>query len=151
MAPTAAELAHQRCQACSDRSPPLTGEALEQHLLAVPLWRLSEDGHRIRREYRVKDFLTALEFFQRIGQIAETEDHHPDLHLTGYRNVVVELWTHASGGLTSNDFILAAKIRSAAGGTEMKVAGTLRVPWRTAHGVCLLLSTKQTKPRRVPS
>jgi 4a-hydroxytetrahydrobiopterin dehydratase len=42
--------------------------------------------------------------------VAELEGHHPDLHLTGYRNVAVELWTHAAGGLTENDFILAAKI-----------------------------------------
>jgi hypothetical protein len=49
-------------------------------------------------------------FFQRIGQIAEAEDHHPDLHLTGYRNVAIELSTHALGGLSENDFILAAKI-----------------------------------------
>jgi 4a-hydroxytetrahydrobiopterin dehydratase len=76
----------------------------------VPQWRVSPDGKRVRREWRVKDFLTALDFFQRIGQVAEAEDHHPDLHLTGYRNVAVELSTHAVGGLTENDFILAAKI-----------------------------------------
>jgi len=110
MPPTAAELAHKRCQACSDKTSPLTGEPLEQHLKAVPLWQRGADGRRIRREWRVKDFLTALDFFQRIGQIAESEDHHPDLHLTGYRNVAVELWTHAVNGLTENDFILAAKI-----------------------------------------
>ena len=52
----------------------------------------------------------ALDFFRRIGQIAEDEDHHPDLHLTGYRNVAIELSTHALGGLSENDFILAAKI-----------------------------------------
>ena len=51
-----------------------------------------------------------LKFFQRVAQIAEEEDHHPDLHLAGYRNVTVEIWTHAVGGLTENDFILAAKI-----------------------------------------
>ncbi len=110
MSPTVTELAHKHCQACSDKTPPLTGAALEQHLKAVPLWKRSEDGRRIRREYRVKDFLTALDFFQRIAQIAEAEDHHPDLHLVSYRQVTVELWTHAAGGLTENDFILAAKI-----------------------------------------
>ena len=54
--------------------------------------------------------MTALDFFHRIAQIAEAEDHHPDLHLVGYRNVTIEIWTHAVGGLTENDFILAAKI-----------------------------------------
>ena len=54
--------------------------------------------------------MAALTFFNKIGQIAEEQDHHPDLHLTGYRNVAIEIWTHAVGGLTENDFILAAKI-----------------------------------------
>ena len=66
--------------------------------------------------------MTALDFFQRIAQIAEAEDHHPDLHLVGYRNVTIEIWTHAVGGLTENDFILAAKIDRLAGGAE-KIAG----------------------------
>ena len=52
------------------------------------------------------------------AQIAEAEDHHPDLHLAGYRNVTIEMWTHAVGGLTENDFILAAKIDQRAGGVE---------------------------------
>jgi 4a-hydroxytetrahydrobiopterin dehydratase len=76
----------------------------------VPSWKLTADGQRICRHWRVKDFVTALDFFNRIGRIAEDEDHHPDLHVTGYRNVAVEIWNHAVGGLTENDFILAAKI-----------------------------------------
>ena len=71
---------------------------------------LTADGKRLRREWRVKNFVTALDFFNRVGQIAEAEGHHPDLHLVGYRNVTIELWTHAIGGLSENDFILAAKI-----------------------------------------
>ena len=50
------------------------------------------------------------EFFHRAADVAETDGHHPDLHIEGYRNVAVELWTHAIGGLSENDFILAAKI-----------------------------------------
>jgi 4a-hydroxytetrahydrobiopterin dehydratase len=83
---------------------------VRQYLAALPGWTLSADGKRIRREWRAKDFSTALDFFDRIGEIAEEQDHHPDLHLTGYRNVAVELATHAIGGLSENDFILAAKI-----------------------------------------
>jgi 4a-hydroxytetrahydrobiopterin dehydratase len=79
-------------------------------MLALPHWHVTEDGKRIRREWRAQNFLAALDFFQRIGQLAEEEGHHPDLHLTGYRNVAIELWTHAIGGLSENDFILAAKI-----------------------------------------
>jgi 4a-hydroxytetrahydrobiopterin dehydratase len=76
----------------------------------MPDWKLTADGKRIRREWRVQDFDTALDFFNRVGKLANEEDHHPDLHLVGYRNVAVELWTHAIGGLSENDFILAAKI-----------------------------------------
>ena len=58
----------------------------------------------------MKNFAAAVEFITDITDIAEAENHHPDLHLTGYRNLAIELWTHAIGGLSENDFILAAKI-----------------------------------------
>jgi 4a-hydroxytetrahydrobiopterin dehydratase len=107
---TAAELCRMRCLPCEGGVPPLSPDKIPQYLSAVPGWSLTADGRRIRRELRVKDFLTALDFFQRIGVIAEEQDHHPDLHLVGYRNVAIEIWTHAVGGLTENDFILAARI-----------------------------------------
>ncbi len=106
----ARDLTRKHCRACESGVPPLSADEVRQHLRAVPLWQLDGEGKRIRREYRVKDFASALEFFGRVGQVAENEDHHPDLHLTGYRNVTLELYTHAVGGLTENDFILAAKI-----------------------------------------
>lgn len=107
---TPSDLIRKHCQACEGGVPKLSSEQARHYLQALPAWKLTANGQRIRREWRVKDFLTALDFFQRIGQIAEAEDHHPDLHLTGYRNVAVELFTHAVDGLTENDFILAAKI-----------------------------------------
>jgi 4a-hydroxytetrahydrobiopterin dehydratase len=107
---TGEELTRKHCQACEGGVPALGAEEVRQLLPAVPQWRLTENGRRLRREWRVKDFLTALDFFQRVGQVAEAEDHHPDLHLVGYRNVAIEIWTHALGGLSENDFILAAKI-----------------------------------------
>ena len=76
----------------------------------MPEWKLSDDGKLIRRKYKFKDFVTAMAFLQRVGQLAEEEQHHPDLHLTGYKNAAVELTTHAIGGLSENDFIVAAKI-----------------------------------------
>jgi 4a-hydroxytetrahydrobiopterin dehydratase len=106
----AADLEKKHCQPCEGGVPPLPLESIRQLLAAVPAWHLTADGKRLRRQWRVKDFVTALDFFHRIGQIAETEGHHPDLHLTSYRNVAVEIWTHAVGGLTENDFILAAKV-----------------------------------------
>jgi 4a-hydroxytetrahydrobiopterin dehydratase len=107
---TATDLTHKRCRACEGGIEALGADAIREHLRVVPSWRLSADGKRIRREWRVKDFATALDFFARVGQVAEAEDHHPDLHLTGYRNVALELSTHAVGSLTENDFILAAKV-----------------------------------------
>ncbi len=106
----AKELTRKHCRACEGGVPSLSADEVRQHLQAVPLWRLDGEGKRIRREYRVKDFAAALDFFGRVGRVAESEDHHPDLHLTGYRNVALELYTHAVDGLTENDFILAAKI-----------------------------------------
>jgi 4a-hydroxytetrahydrobiopterin dehydratase len=110
MSTTTRELLGKHCQACEGDIPALTPEQVQDHLHAVPEWKLTADRKRIRREWRVKDFATALDFFQRVGQVAESEGHHPDLHLTSYRQVAIEIWTHAVGGLTENDFILAARI-----------------------------------------
>ena len=107
---TATELTGKHCAPCEGGMPPLGPEQVRSYLDALPDWKLAADGRAIRREWRVKDFATALDFFNRVGRIAEAEDHHPDLHLTGYRNVAIELSTHALGGLSENDFILAAKI-----------------------------------------
>jgi 4a-hydroxytetrahydrobiopterin dehydratase len=107
---TTSELIHKRCAPCEGGVPRLADDQVRQYLGAVPSWKLTGDGQRIRREWRVKDFLAGLEFFQRVARVAEDEDHHPDLHLVGYRNVAIEIWTHAIGGLSENDFILAAKI-----------------------------------------
>jgi 4a-hydroxytetrahydrobiopterin dehydratase len=85
-------------------------EEAERLLTDLPGWTLSDDGIRIRREWVVKNFMAAMDFFNRVAELAEDEGHHPDLHLVGYRNVAVELWTHAIGGLSENDFITAVKL-----------------------------------------
>src|SRR5947207_2024658 len=106
----ASTLTQKHCVPCERGVSKLSREQVNHYLADVPAWKLCADGQKIRREWRVKDFATALDFFRRVGDIAEKEDHHPDLHLTGYRNVAIELSTHAIGGLSENDFILAAKI-----------------------------------------
>lgn len=73
-------------------------------------WYLTREGQRIRKDWKVKNFMAGMEFFNRCVVVTEEDGHHPDLHIEGYRNVSVELWTHAIGGLSENDFILAAKI-----------------------------------------
>jgi len=107
---TAKELTRKHCVPCEGGIPPVPAEQVRELLSGLPGWKLSSDGKRIRREWRGEDFTTALDFFDRVGQLAEEEAHHPDLHLTGYRHVAIELSTHAIDGLSENDFILAAKI-----------------------------------------
>ena len=108
--PTATDLAKSKCVPCEGGAKALDARQVAEYLKAVPHWKLTEDSRRIKRDWCVKDFATGLDFFQRIAAVAEQEDHHPDLHLAGYRNVTIELWTHALGGLSENDFILASKI-----------------------------------------
>lgn len=104
------DLQQRRCRPCEGGIAPSTREEAERFLQTLPEWSLTADGRRIRRSWLVRDFLAGLEFFQRIAELAEAEQHHPDLHLEGYRHVTIEIWTHAVGGLSENDFILAAKI-----------------------------------------
>jgi 4a-hydroxytetrahydrobiopterin dehydratase len=110
IAPTAEELTRKRCVPCEGGVPRLTQEEAQAHLASVPDWSITADGLRIRREWTVKNFMAGIRFFNRVAEVAEEEGHHPDLHLVGYRNVAIEIWTHAIGGLSENDFILAAKI-----------------------------------------
>jgi len=72
-------------------------------------WELV-DGARLRRAIKCRDFTDAVGLINRIAEVAQAEDHHPDLHLTGYRRLTIELSTHSIGGLSENDFIVAAKI-----------------------------------------
>jgi 4a-hydroxytetrahydrobiopterin dehydratase len=107
---SAAELAARNCAPCGGTIAPLSDQRAAEMLALLPDWRFTLGGKRIARSWRVRDFLTGLDFFRRIALVAEAEDHHPDLHLANYRDLTVEIWTHAAGGLTENDFILAAKI-----------------------------------------
>jgi len=111
---TIEELQKKRCQPCEGGVPPVPCEEAERLLKDLPGWELTDDGQRIRREWVVKNFMAAIDFFNRVAELAEDESHHPDLHLVGYRNAAIELWTHAIGGLSENDFITAAKINQLA-------------------------------------
>src|SRR5215212_8832419 len=104
------ELTARHCKPCEGGVPPLSADEVRSYLAALPDWQLDPGGKLIRRKWKFKDFAQAMDFLQRVGRVAEAEDHHPDLHLTGYRHAAVELSTHAIGGLSENDFIVAAKI-----------------------------------------
>jgi 4a-hydroxytetrahydrobiopterin dehydratase len=107
---TIPDLAKKHCTPSANGAKALTVSQRRKYLAAVHHWKLAADGKRIRRKWVTKDFLIALDFFERVGRIAQAEDHHPDLHLRGFRNVTIELSTHDVGGLSKNDFIMAAKI-----------------------------------------
>ncbi len=104
------DLASRKCRPCEGGAIPLTLQQAKNMIRDIPGWALSADGKAIAKEYSMKNFLSAVGLINAIAPIAQAEDHHPDLHLTGYRKLKVELATHAIGGLSENDFILAAKI-----------------------------------------
>ncbi len=104
------ELAKAKCAPCEGGVAKFSRPEAEAQLAQLRDWRLSADGQRIRRDWVVKNFMAGMRFFEEVARLAEADGHHPDLHLEGYRNVWIELWTHAIGGLSENDFILAAKI-----------------------------------------
>lgn len=108
--PSAAALAAKKCLPCEGGVDPLTPAQAAEQLQSLVGWSLTPDGQRIRKEWVVKNFLAGIRFFHAVAELAEAEGHHPDLHLSGYRNVAIEIWTHAIGGLSENDLILAAKI-----------------------------------------
>lgn len=109
-------LAEKRCVPCEGGVPSLSRSQAEAFLTEVPGWALAADGKSLTKAWKRADFREALAFVNRIGEVAERENHHPDIHLTGYRRVRVDLATHAIGGLSENDFILAAKINALEGG-----------------------------------
>lgn len=108
-------LAGQHCKPCEGGVPKLTAEQIQQLLPQIPQWQVDPSGDAITRSWKFRDFVSAIDFLNRVAKIAEEQQHHPDLHLTGYRHVRIELTTHAIGGLSDNDFILAAKIDQVAG------------------------------------
>lgn len=103
-------LRDRKCVPCEGKTEPLSGELLDNLLLEVPTWHASDDKKSISRETIFDDFVTAVVFITDVAHIAEEEGHHPDLNLHSYNKVTVTLSTHAIGGLSENDFILAVKI-----------------------------------------
>jgi 4a-hydroxytetrahydrobiopterin dehydratase len=102
------ELAKKKCVPCRGGIPPLGAEATRPLLEQLHQWEAVEN-HHLKKTFTFEDFEGALGFVNQIGEIAEEEDHHPDLHLAWGR-VGVEIWTHKINGLSESDFILAAKI-----------------------------------------
>ncbi|WP_146398100.1 4a-hydroxytetrahydrobiopterin dehydratase [Planctomycetes bacterium CA13] len=103
-------LAKSKCVPCEGGVPPLDRPSIDTMIQSFSHWGLSEDGKSIQRKINCKTFAKAIEQIREIASIAESQQHHPNLHLTGYRYLQVEWTTHAIGGLSENDFVMAAKI-----------------------------------------
>ncbi len=109
---TPSDLTRKRCVSCEGEIEPLDPAVVAELIPQVAGWSVVLGGTAIRREWTARNFSTAVHFLDEVAGLAEAEGHHPDFHLTGYRQVAIELTTHAVGGLTENDFILAAKINT---------------------------------------
>ena len=101
------KLTQKKCLPCEGGLPKLQPAEVERLLMRIDQWQLA--GEKLQKSFRWKDFRQAMAFVQQIALLAEAEGHHPDFSVH-YNQVEVTIWTHAIGGLSENDFILAAKI-----------------------------------------
>lgn len=102
------ELAKKKCQPCRGGVPPLKGDALKRLMEALGgEWNLVNE-HHLEKTYTFDDWRQAVAFTNRVSDIANEQDHHPDIHLS-YGKVKVQIWTHKIDGLTESDFVFAAK------------------------------------------
>lgn len=101
-------LKDKKCIPCRGGVPALEGKEIEPLLKEVDGWQLVDDK-KIQKSFKTKDFVHSMDIANKITELAESEGHHPDLHVA-YGSLGIEIWTHKVGGLTESDFILAAKI-----------------------------------------
>ena len=101
-------LASEHCEACEKGTPPISEEEAARLATEVPAWE-REGNQRLHRVFEFPNFRDAFGFVARAALVAEAEFHHPDIEL-GWGRAAFELTTHAAGGLTRNDFVMAAKL-----------------------------------------
>lgn len=103
-------LTKKHCVSCEGGDPPLPDEKEDELLKQVSDWNLLRDGtHKIRKQFKFKNFKESMAFVNKVADLAESEGHHPDINIV-WNKVNLDLFTHAVGGLSENDFIMAAKI-----------------------------------------
>jgi 4a-hydroxytetrahydrobiopterin dehydratase len=112
---TQADLAKKRCVVCNADTPPIAPDEAQRLLMQIPGWGLQDGGTRIHLERRFKDFEAVIAFVNRLAPVVDAEDHHPDIRIFSYRWLALDYSTHAVGGLTENDFIMAAKVNELLG------------------------------------
>lgn len=104
------DLTKKHCIPCESGDPPLPDSKEDELKVQVPSWLLLRDGeHKLRRQFKFKDFMEAIDFVNKVAKIANEEGHHPDIYIF-YNKVQLDLFTHAVGGLSENDFIMASKV-----------------------------------------
>ena len=121
-------LAEKTCTPCRGGVPPLPRDEALRFQAQAPDWELRDDARRIERTFRFRNFREALAFVQQVGELAESEGHHPDISF-GWGHATVSLSTKKIKGLHENDFIMASKIdriRSAVSDSNRNSAMTLR-------------------------
>jgi 4a-hydroxytetrahydrobiopterin dehydratase len=104
------DLTHKKCKPCEGGVLPMNAGQAEQYMAEISGWQFNREIKEISKEFEFKDFKLALKFINQIGELAESEGHHPDIFLHDWNKVKLALSTHTIGGLSENDFILAAKI-----------------------------------------
>jgi 4a-hydroxytetrahydrobiopterin dehydratase len=102
------ELASKTCVPCKGGTPPLKGAELAELRRQLPGWEVVEE-HHLRKVFRFKNFREALDFVNKVGELAEEQGHHPDISF-GWGRVEITVWTHKIDGLTESDFVFAAKV-----------------------------------------
>ena len=108
------DLASRECVPCRGGVPPMRGEEITRLLKGLDGWEAVKE-HHLRKTYTFGNFRAALDFVNRVGQLAEEQGHHPDICF-GWGRAEITIWTHKIDGLTESDFILAAKINKITGG-----------------------------------
>jgi len=102
------KLADQQCVPCRGGVPPMGPERINELLPQLDGWT-AERNHHLTKTFKFPDFVQALDFTNRVGAVAEAQNHHPDIDLT-WGKVRIDIWTHKIDGLTESDFIFAAKV-----------------------------------------
>lgn len=101
-------LADKKCEPCHGGTPKLAADQIAHLSKELSDWKIESDT-KLHKSIKTKDFMSALDLANKIGAVAESEGHHPDL-LVRWGELRIELWTHAINGLSEADFVLAAKI-----------------------------------------
>ncbi|MCD1294041.1 hypothetical protein CUJ83_03405 [Methanocella sp. CWC-04] len=114
-------LADKKCAPCELGTPPMSRQWAEKLLNDLPGWGIDENG-KLAKTYTFNNFMDAVHFLDKVAKIAEEEGHHPDMCVQNYNQLKLMSWTHASKGLTENDFIIAAKAERAFSGFQKELA-----------------------------